>query len=246
MPLATKSNAIIIKDGKVAESCGCCDSGACCESNGTCSVKPESQCQGAGKTFKGVGTVCTGNPCSLCDLPSISISTTGTAQGFYAASFVSYLCPDQQYSVSASGSGTLTKDQSQLLGRSLCRSGGVGKCAYAGDFAIGNGAKLNVVLVFFTVGNDIRYAVYSYVLSYTAAAIAACGPAPIGQSYIGAIATYEGCSSVIGTSSASGGLPVNLNNVPPLVTEGKGYAADAELGFSAMSGAITFSFNPLP
>lgn len=35
MPLATKSNAIIIKDGKVAESCGCCgfycylDSGGC-------------------------------------------------------------------------------------------------------------------------------------------------------------------------------------------------------------------------
>lgn len=58
MPLATKNNAIILKDGKLAESCGCCDGGACCESNGTCSIKPESQCQGAGQTFRGNGTAC--------------------------------------------------------------------------------------------------------------------------------------------------------------------------------------------
>jgi hypothetical protein len=29
MPLATKNNAIIVKDGKLAESCGCCESGCC-------------------------------------------------------------------------------------------------------------------------------------------------------------------------------------------------------------------------
>jgi len=41
-----------------------CKEGACCEGT-TCSVKPQCQCQGTGKTFKGVGTVCTPNPC-LC------------------------------------------------------------------------------------------------------------------------------------------------------------------------------------
>lgn len=39
-----------------------CQEGACCEGT-TCTVKPACQCQGAGKTFKGVGTTCTG----LCD-----------------------------------------------------------------------------------------------------------------------------------------------------------------------------------
>jgi hypothetical protein len=36
--------------------------GACCEGT-TCSVKPQCQCQGTGKTFKGVGTTCSPNPC---------------------------------------------------------------------------------------------------------------------------------------------------------------------------------------
>ena len=43
----------------------CCDDeldGACCEGT-ACSVKPQCQCQGTGKTFKGVGTTCTPNPC---------------------------------------------------------------------------------------------------------------------------------------------------------------------------------------
>jgi len=39
-----------------------CKEGACCEGT-SCSVKPACQCQGTGKTFKGVGTVCTPNPC---------------------------------------------------------------------------------------------------------------------------------------------------------------------------------------
>ena len=40
-----------------------CKEGACCESNGTCNVRPQCQCQGAGQTFRGVGTTCTPNPC---------------------------------------------------------------------------------------------------------------------------------------------------------------------------------------
>jgi hypothetical protein len=42
-----------------------CKEGACCEGT-TCTVKPACQCQGAGKAFKGVGTVCTPNPCGCC------------------------------------------------------------------------------------------------------------------------------------------------------------------------------------
>jgi hypothetical protein len=42
-----------------------CKEGACCEGT-TCAVKPQCQCQGAGKVFKGVGTVCTPNPCGCC------------------------------------------------------------------------------------------------------------------------------------------------------------------------------------
>lgn len=41
-----------------------CQEGACCEGT-TCTVTPQCQCQGAGKTFKGVGTVCTPNPCGF-------------------------------------------------------------------------------------------------------------------------------------------------------------------------------------
>lgn len=42
-----------------------CKQGACCEGT-TCSVKPQCRCQGAGKTFKGVGTTCSPNPCGCC------------------------------------------------------------------------------------------------------------------------------------------------------------------------------------
>lgn len=46
-----------------AECLQACKEGACCESNGTCSVKPQCQCQETGQTFKGVGTVCTSSVC---------------------------------------------------------------------------------------------------------------------------------------------------------------------------------------
>jgi hypothetical protein len=42
-----------------AECLQACREGACCEGT-SCSVKPQCQCQGTGKTFKGVGTVCVG------------------------------------------------------------------------------------------------------------------------------------------------------------------------------------------
>lgn len=46
-----------------------CQEGACCDTSGstpTCSVTPQCQCQGTGKTFKGIGTTCDPNPCTVC------------------------------------------------------------------------------------------------------------------------------------------------------------------------------------
>jgi hypothetical protein len=53
-----------------AECLQACKEGACCEVGTagfppTCTVKPQCQCQGTGKTFKGIGTACTGS-CSEC------------------------------------------------------------------------------------------------------------------------------------------------------------------------------------
>jgi hypothetical protein len=45
-----------------AECLQACKAGACCEGT-TCTVKPQCQCQGTGKTFRGVGTTCSPNPC---------------------------------------------------------------------------------------------------------------------------------------------------------------------------------------
>lgn len=52
-----------------------CKEGACCEGT-TCSVKPQCQCQAAGQTFKGVGTVCSS--------PAVgSITATVQAQDYF-------------------------------------------------------------------------------------------------------------------------------------------------------------------
>lgn len=46
-----------------ADCASACAEGACCEGT-TCTVKPQCQCQGAGKVFKGIGTTCSPNPCA--------------------------------------------------------------------------------------------------------------------------------------------------------------------------------------
>lgn len=51
-----------------AECLQACKEGACCEGT-TCSVKPQCQCQGTGKVFKGVGTTCEPETC-LCKCSS--------------------------------------------------------------------------------------------------------------------------------------------------------------------------------
>ena len=47
-----------------AECLQACKEGACCEGT-TCSVKPQCQCQGTGKVFRGVGTTCEPNLCNV-------------------------------------------------------------------------------------------------------------------------------------------------------------------------------------
>ena len=47
-----------------AECLEACKEGACCNGT-TCTVKPQCQCNAAaGEVFKGVGTVCSPNPCN--------------------------------------------------------------------------------------------------------------------------------------------------------------------------------------
>ena len=70
-----------------------CREGACCEGT-TCSVKPQCQCQGTGKVFRGVGTVCSPNPCLCCTNgeihpSSLIVEITGVSwvAGTYSLSF---------------------------------------------------------------------------------------------------------------------------------------------------------------
>ena len=53
-----------------------CKDGACCEGP-TCTVKPQCQCQGTGKTFKGVGTVCEAGTCLCCNLDGTPKQSSG-------------------------------------------------------------------------------------------------------------------------------------------------------------------------
>lgn len=57
-PLSSRSGPFTSE----ADCLNACKEGACCEGE-TCSIKPQCQCQGTGKTFKGVGTTCTPSPC---------------------------------------------------------------------------------------------------------------------------------------------------------------------------------------
>jgi hypothetical protein len=62
-----------------------CKEGACCEGT-TCTVKPQCQCQGAGKVFKGVGTVCANGICTPCckDITKLPSSLTVTLSNWRA------------------------------------------------------------------------------------------------------------------------------------------------------------------
>jgi hypothetical protein len=244
MTLATKNGSLIVKDGKIAGNCGCCSDGACCEGT-TCTARPQSECQGPGKVFKGVGTTCSPNPCDLCDLGSIAIGTQGTAAGFYQTAFASYECPDASYSVSVAGSGSVAKDN-RFLGSLVCSvSGATPRCAYVGQISASSGALIQIILVFFTVGSDVRFSVKVQVNTTGTAASTACDrtgltPGNVGFSG-GGVGVYEACSGAIGAVSASGALLVDLQSVVPLQISGGG-----SYGFAARGGSISVSFNPLP
>jgi hypothetical protein len=228
-----------------AECLQACKEGACCEGT-TCTVKPQCQCQGTGKTFKGVGTTCEGNPCSLCDQSSISVSTSGTASGLWALFPRAYLCPNQSYSVSASGGGSLTRNDSFILARDICDDASVIEaCGFVGTLSAPSGGVLTVAVKFFLVGSDVRYAASCQVTSTSASTISACSPPPFsggtGSPVDGGVGIFRACSSVVGQASQSGGLPVNLSSLPPLVIPSGG-----SFNFAAQGGSVTISFNPLP
>jgi hypothetical protein len=209
-----------------------CKEGACCEGT-TCSVKPQCQCQGTGQTFKGVGTTCTPSPCNLCDLGSIAIVTQGTAAGFYASSFASFPCADASYSVSVDGSGSLAKNNGFLNSLVCSVSGSTPRCAYVGGYSTTSGASVEMIVVFFTVGADVRFSVRVQIRTTSDAARAACS----GNS---AVCAYESCSGTIGTY-AGGVLSVDWRSVAPLAISGGG-----SYSFAARGGSISVSFNPLP
>jgi len=92
-----------------AECNNACKEGACCEST-TCSVKPQCQCQGTGQVFKGVGTVCSPNPCDPCatacgGAPSPT-TLTATISGYSGLEFIGK---------SINGTYTLTRTQASCL-----------------------------------------------------------------------------------------------------------------------------------
>jgi hypothetical protein len=84
-----------------AECLEACKLGACCQSNNTCVVKPQCQCQGNGQTFRGVGVLCSPNPCvNVCtDCCPSFLSTGGRKSIGLSVSLVwSTTCNGQQYS----------------------------------------------------------------------------------------------------------------------------------------------------
>ena len=75
-----------------ADCLNACREGACCEGT-TCTVKPQCQCQGAGKVFKGVGTTCDGNPCGCCCINGNADATKNEQQCTAAGgTWKSYSC----------------------------------------------------------------------------------------------------------------------------------------------------------
>jgi hypothetical protein len=63
-----------------ADCLAACKEGACCEGT-TCSVKPQCQCQGTGKVFKGVGTTCESVSGACCNGDSCAIVNECECQG---------------------------------------------------------------------------------------------------------------------------------------------------------------------
>jgi hypothetical protein len=63
-----------------------CKEGACCEGT-TCSDKPACQCQGAGKVFKGVGTVCVAGICCCSSRSSVTVTVSNFQSDLFPRDF---------------------------------------------------------------------------------------------------------------------------------------------------------------
>ena len=77
----TSSGPVFAPFRTEAECNQACREGACCEGT-TCTVKPQCQCQGPGKVFKGVGTTCTDFSDDSCCKPARAVSINVTFEGW--------------------------------------------------------------------------------------------------------------------------------------------------------------------
>jgi len=180
---------------------------------------------------------------TLCQLGSIAVSTSGTAFGLEAITFPAYPCRLQSYSLGVSGSGTVYfyLGNGPFRPSNVCNIPGmVPRCGFDGAYSLGANRYVNVLLRFFSVGSNVRYAVIAQVSDNTEEAKLACRIAnPSLSMPLGGTRTYQGCSDTVGTMSSSGALLVDLSSVPPLTIM-------REPGYTDDGGSITFSFNPLP
>lgn len=97
-PLSSRSGPFATE----AECLEACKEGACCNGT-TCSVKPQCQCNAAaGEVFKGVGTVCSPNPCCR---DSSGVLCTSLSNGGWPNSL----------SVTISGTGSVTMNRTFQL-----------------------------------------------------------------------------------------------------------------------------------
>jgi hypothetical protein len=85
-----------------ADCLNACKEGACCEGT-TCTVKPQCQCQGAGKTFKGVGTTCITSDILCC-----KAGAAGTRTGTELCEPLNSACGCAAGSYQAASSGVCT------------------------------------------------------------------------------------------------------------------------------------------
>jgi hypothetical protein len=90
-----------------AECLQACQEGACCEGT-TCTVKPQCQCQGTGKTFKGVGTVC---EAGLCECKCGCAASGAAPPDHIYATLSGGTIWDGTYVLDRMGGGTATSPQ---------------------------------------------------------------------------------------------------------------------------------------
>lgn len=157
-----------------------CQEGACCEGT-TCTVKPQCQCQGAGKTFKGVGTTCAGSPCGCCCI-SGAVDTTKNEQQCLAAggTWKAYKCdklPPSQIPLALSlndyttnGQGFLYISNGDRLNFSCARGNHLLDCCTNGVASVPGYSKTitNGIVVAFNVTTSGTW-------QYPNASVSACG-----------------------------------------------------------------------